>query len=264
MNRQRHLFVHGFRAIEELLAKPAPGSVLMLARAGARQRKLAAMAAASGVPVRRVSEEELSRRADPSRHRGALLRVRDRRPPSGDRQLTEIAERTDGGALFVAVDGVTDAANLGAILRSAEGFGVDLVILHADRAAPVTPTAIRAAAGATAYLTIVTVTNLARALALLKRRGFWVVGADLDGQPLNRYRFAERSVVVVGSEGSGIRPGVRARCDDLVTIETAGRVGSLNASVAAGIVLYRAAVHRTAVHRASGAPAPAGRAGPGA
>lgn len=259
MNRERHIFVHGFRAIEELISAQTPGSVLMLARAGARGRKLAALAAVSGVPVRRVSEEELSRHADPSRHRGALLRVRDRRPRSGDRRLAEIAARIDGGALFVAVDGVTDAANLGAILRSAEGFGVDVVILHADRAAPVTPTAIRTAAGATAYLQIVTVTNLARALAQLQRYGFWVVGADLDGQPLHGYRFAERSVVVVGSEGSGIRPGVRARCDDLVTVETAGRVGSLNAAVAAGIVLYRAVLYR-----ASGAPAPSGRSGPGA
>ncbi len=249
MNRERHIFVHGFRAIEELISAPAPGSVLMLARAGARQRKLAALAAASGVPVRRVSEEELSRHADPSRHRGALLRLRDRQPRSGDRRLEEIAARTDGGALVLAVDGVTDTANLGAILRSAEGFGVDLVVLHADRAAPVTPAAIRAAAGATAYLTIITVTNLARALARLQRHGFWVVGADLDGQPLNQYRFAQRSVVVVGSEGSGIRRGVRARCDDLVTVETAGRVGSLNVAVAAGIVLYRAASARAPARR---------------
>lgn len=241
MNRERHLFVHGFRAIEELISAAAPGSVLLLARAGPRHRKLAALAGASGVPVRRVSEEELSRRADPSRHRGALLRVRDRRPRSGDRQLEEIVARTDGDALVLAVDGVTDAANLGAILRSAEGFGVDLVVLQADRAAQVTPAAIRAAAGATAYLTIVTVTNLARALTRLQRHGFWVVGADLDGQPLNEYRFARRSVVVVGSEGSGIRRGVRARCDALVTVETVGSVGSLNVAVAAGIVLYRAA-----------------------
>lgn len=174
MNRERHIFVHGFRAIEELISAQAPGSVLMLARAGARGRKLAALAAVSGVPVRRVSEEELSRHADPSRHRGALLRVRDRRPRSGDRRLAEIAARIDGGALFVAVDGVTDAANLGAILRSAEGFGVDVVILHADRAAPVTPTAIRTAAGATAYLQIVTVTNFgsrARATAAVRILG---------------------------------------------------------------------------------------------
>lgn len=252
MKSPRHLFVHGFRAIEELISTPPPGSVLMLSRDGARHRKLAALASASHVPVRRMPEGELSRHADPSRHRGALLRVRDRRPRSGDRRLDEIVARTDGGALVLAVDGVTDAANLGAILRSAESFGVDAVVLQADRAAPVTPTAIRASAGATAYLTIVTVTNLARALARLKRHGFWVVGADLDGQPLNEYRFAERSAVVVGSEGSGIRPVVRARCDDLVTVETAGRVGSLNVAVAAGIVLYRAA----------GARAPAGRNGP--
>ena len=249
MSHARHRYVHGFRAIEELLSAPPPGSVLLLARAGARHRKLAELASSSGVPVRRMSEGELNRHADAARHRGALLRIRDRRPRTDDRQLDEIAARTEGHVLVLAVDGVTDTANLGAILRSAEGFGVDLVVLQADRAAAVTPAAIRAAAGATAYLTIVTVTNLARALTRLQRSGFWVVGADLDGQPLDRYRFAERSVVVVGSEGSGIRPGVRARCDALVTVETVGSVGSLNVAVAAGIVLYRAACARASACR---------------
>lgn len=249
VSHARHRYVHGFRAIEELLSAPSPGSVLMLARAGARHRKLAHMAAESGVPVRRTSDGELSRHADPERHRGALLRIRERPPRTDDRRLEEIAARADGPALILAVDGVTDTANLGGILRSAECFGVDIVVLQADRAAAVTPAAIRAAAGATAYLTIVTVTNLARALSRLQRGGFWVVGADLDGQPLEGYRFAERSVVVVGSEGSGIRPGVRARCDALVTVETVGSVGSLNVGVAAGIVLYRAARSHAAANR---------------
>lgn len=247
--RARHGYVHGFRAIEELLSAPPPGSVLMLARAGARHRKLAQLAAESGVPVRRVGDGELSRHVDSERHRGALLRIRERRPRTDDRQLDEISARTDNHALVLAVDGVTDTANLGGILRSAECFGVDAVVLQADRAASVTPAAIRAAAGATAYLTIVTVTNLARALTRLQRGGFWVVGADLDGQPLEGFPFAERSVIVVGSEGSGIRPGVRARCDALVTVETGGSVGSLNVSVAAGIVLYRAARSHAAACR---------------
>ena len=245
----RHQYVHGFRAIEELLSAPSAGSVLMLARAGARHRKLAQLAASTGVPVRHVSDGELSRHVDPERHRGALLRVRERRPRTDDRHLDEIAARTDSHALVLAVDGVTDTANLGGILRSAECFGVDIVVLQADRAAAVTPIAIRAAAGATAYLKIVTVTNLARALTRLQKVGFWVVGADLDGQPLEGYRFAERSVVVVGSEGSGIRPGVRARCDALVTVETVGNVGSLNVGVAAGIMLYRAARFQAAACR---------------
>ena len=249
VSRGRHRYVHGFRAIEELLSAPSPGSVLMLARTGARHRRLAQLAAESGVPVRRTSDGELSRHVDAERHRGALLRIRERRPRTDDRQLDDIAARTSGHALVLAVDGVTDTANLGGILRSAECFGVDVVVLQANRAAAVTSAAIRAAAGATAYLTIVTVTNLARALTRFQRGGFWVVGADLDGQPLERYRFAERTVVVVGSEGSGIRPGVRARCDALVTVETVGNVGSLNVGVAAGIVLYRAACARAATRR---------------
>lgn len=249
MSQGRQRYVHGLRAIEELLSAPPPGSVLLLARSGARHKKLAQLSAESGVPVRRTSDGELSRHVDAERHRGALLRIRERRSRTDDRQLADIAARTDSHALVLAVDGVTDTANLGGILRSAECFGVDVVVLQADRAAAVTPAAIRAAAGATAYLTIVTVTNLARALRRLQQGGFWVVGADLDGQPLERYRFAERSVVVVGSEGAGIRPGILARCDALVTVETVGRVGSLNVSVAAGIVLYRAACSHVAACR---------------
>lgn len=246
MSGDRHLFLHGFRAIEEFLAAPPPGSVLLLAAAGARHRKLEALAAATGVPVRHVAAVDLNRHVAAARHRGVLLRVRDRRRHIGDRQLQEITEGIRGDALVLAVDGVTDAANLGAVLRSAEGFGVDLVVLQEDRAAPVTPTAIRTAAGATAYLSIVTVTNLARALTCLQLQGFWVVGADLDGEPLTGFSFAERSVIVVGAEGSGIRPGVRAHCDTIVTVETGGRVGSLNVAVATGIVLYRASRARIA------------------
>lgn len=241
MSSERYQFVHGFRAIEELIPAASPGSVLLLAREGGRHRKLEQLAAAAGIPVRHVDDGELSRHVDADRHRGAVLRVRDRRRRTDDRQLAAIAAGISGNALILVVDGVTDAANLGAILRSAEGFGVDLVVLQENRAAAVTPTAVRTAAGATTYLSIVTVTNLARALVLLQRYGFWVVAADLDGEPLCNFRFADRSVIVVGAEGSGIRPGVRARCDARVTVETSGKVGSLNVAVAAGIVLYSAA-----------------------
>ena len=244
MSREQHLFVHGFRAIEELLEESSRGSILMLSRAGPRHRRLAELAASSGVPVRKVSEGELSSHAELSRHRGALLRIRNRQQLTDDRQLAEMIARAEPYSLVVAVDGVTDTANLGAILRSAESFGVNLVVLQANRAASITPSAVRASAGATAYLKIVTVTNLARALTRFQKHGFWVVGADLDGEPLDEYGFAERSVIVFGAEGSGIRPGIRGHCDSLVTVETSGRIGSLNVSVAAGIVLYRASCSR--------------------
>ena len=241
MSSERHQFIHGFRAIEEVIAASPPGAVLYLSRNGQRHRRLKVMALSVGLPVRHVSEIDLSRHVEVERHRGALLRVRDRqRRRTSDRQLSELVSGFGPNALILAVDRVTDSANLGAILRSAEGFGVDLVVLQEDRATSVNPTAMRTAAGAAAHLSIVTVTNLSRVLVLLQQHGFWVVAADMKGEPLYSFEFFDRSVLVVGSEGGGIRHGVRSRCDACVTVETGGKVGSLNVAVAAGIILYRA------------------------
>lgn len=143
-------------------------------------------------------------------------------------------------ALFVVLDHITDPHNLGAIIRTAEAAGADAVVLPERRSAGINATVRKAAAGATAYLPIARVANVAQSLRRLKEAGLWVAGADLDegAQRYDRADLQSDLAVVVGAEGGGISPVVRKECDLLLRVPMAGKVASLNASVAAAVLLY--------------------------
>ncbi len=139
------------------------------------------------------------------------------------------------------LDSVTDPHNTGAILRSADQFGVDLVLIPERRSASdISQNEIiaRSSAGASSWVKVSVVTNLVRAAKLLKEAGFWIYGADAGGVQVQDGTFAENSVLVMGSEGSGIARLLRQECDTIVSIPTCGRIDSLNVSVAAGVLLY--------------------------
>lgn len=199
----------------------------------ARQRK---------VRVRLVERAELDRLAGHSRHQQVLLRL----PPFVYAELENLltAWRDSGRpAFFLLLDGVTDPHNFGAILRSAEVVGCHGVIVAKDRSCPVTPVVEKTAAGALSYLPLCQVTNLARTLEELKRAGIWCYGlaGDEGSQDLFGSELEGDLALVVGSEGSGMRPNVRRHCDGLLAIPMRGRVGSLNASVAASVALFEVA-----------------------
>lgn len=159
--------------------------------------------------------------------------------------LLQHARARSDAPLLVALDEVTDPHNFGAIVRSAVALGAHGVITLKDRAAPVTATVVRASAGATEHAAIARVTNLSRALERLREEGFTAVG--LAGEATTSLRDLDLGgalVLVVGSEGSGLRRLVRERCDHLARIDLAGPVTSLNASVAAGVALYEAVRQR--------------------
>jgi len=142
-------------------------------------------------------------------------------------------------ACLLFADQLTDPRNFGALVRSAEATGVGGVVIPRDRSVSVTAVVAKAAAGATAFVPIARVVNLARALEELRGGGYWIVG--LDGaatRNLFEFSFPERCAVVVGAEGSGLRPLTRAKCDHLISIPMVGRVTSLNVSIAAAIALY--------------------------
>lgn len=172
------------------------------------------------------------------RHQGVLA-------IAGEYRYVELEDALAAAAsppLLVALDQITDPHNLGAIVRSAVAFGADGIVTTKDRAAPVTPVVVRASAGATEHARIVRVTNLARTLAELGERGLEVVGLAGEGKArLGDLAPRTGRVLVIGSEGRGLRRLVRERCDRLLRIDLAGPLGSLNASVAAGIALYEAA-----------------------
>jgi 23S rRNA (guanosine2251-2'-O)-methyltransferase len=149
--------------------------------------------------------------------------------------------------LLVVLDSVQDPQNLGAVVRSAHVLGAHAVVIAKDRAAPVTPAAVKASAGATEHLPIVRVTNLVRALETLKERQIWTVGAVAENAPPPwKIDLAAATALVLGAEGRGLRPLVQRSCDLHVQIPMAGRVASLNVSAAAAALLYEAARQRTA------------------
>jgi len=149
--------------------------------------------------------------------------------------------------LLLVLDGVQDPQNLGALVRSAHVLGADGVLIPRHRAAPVTPAVVKASAGATEHTPIAQVTNVARTLEELKERGIWIVGASaLGGRLPSEIDLTVPVALVLGSEGKGVRPLVLRACDLLVRIPMAGRVASLNVSVAGAILLYETVRQRTA------------------
>ncbi len=149
------------------------------------------------------------------------------------------AARERGEAPFVIVlDGVTDPHNLGSVIRSAECAGAQGVIIGKRRSASVTAAAVKAAAGATEYVKIARVTNLSAALQELKRAGLWIAGADMAGNPMTRQGLNGPLALVIGSEGEGLSRLVKDNCDFLVSIPLFGKIESLNAAVAAAVLMY--------------------------
>ena len=214
---------------------------LLLAESNRHQRleQLRQQATVKQIPVRLVKHHELDRLIGHDRHQGVLLRLE----PFSYSSLQELIECWRGSgknAFFLILDGITDPHNFGALVRSAEGAGCHGVIVARDRACPVTAVVEKAAAGALAYMPLCQVTNLARTLTELKRAGVWCYGlaGELDAQDIFSTSLEGDIALVVGSEGSGLRPNVRKHCDGLLSIPMGGRLASLNASVATGIALF--------------------------
>jgi len=164
--------------------------------------------------------------------------------------LEDVLERRarTSPALFVVLDHITDPHNLGAIIRTAEAVGADAVVVPERRSAGVNATVRKAAAGATAYLPIVRVSNVAQSVRALKAAGVWVAGADLSSEaiPYDRADLRGDLALVIGAEGGGISPVVRKECDWVLGIPMAGRIASLNASVAAAVLLFEVRRQRAA------------------
>lgn len=215
-----------------------------------RVREIRSVAAARGLPLMEVTGVELDRMTDGLVHQGVVISV----PAYTYVELPRIlarAEKANEPALIVALDGVTDPRNLGAVLRSAGAFGAHGVVLPERRAAGVTAAAWKVSAGAAARVPVARVTNLVRALGELRDAGCFVVGLDGGGSvEIGDVALATEPVVlVVGSEGKGLGRLVRSTCDVVAAIPIRGTVESLNAGVAAGIGLYEVARLRQGISR---------------
>jgi 23S rRNA (guanosine2251-2'-O)-methyltransferase len=243
--------IFGVNPVKEAL-QGTRGAYSLYVQIGAsdhRVEKIIKLAEQRGVPVHRRDKQDLTRMCASSHHQGIALEAEPFRYADLDDLLASIASGGRDGFLLV-LDGIQDPHNLGALIRSAACAGCDGVIIPRDRACGVTAAAEKASAGAVETIPVVQVTNIAQSLETLKKGGYWVYGlAGEAGQALYEVGFPGKVVLLVGSEGEGIRPLVRKHCDVVMSIPQYGGVGSLNASVAGGIALFEVArqLHGTAV-----------------
>ena len=200
--------------------------------------RLMELCRSEGIRVTHESKDTLTKLARSEMHQGVLAVVRERKFLAIEDLM---AGEKDGYRFFLALDGVEDPHNLGALLRTAEGAGVDGVIIPERRSAPITATVAKTSAGASEHVKVARVTNLVRSLEQLKQKNVWVLGLDERGSPdYMDFDFKTDCVLVLGREGAGLHDLVKKTCDHLLRIPMAGQVASLNVSVAGAIVMYEA------------------------
>jgi len=236
--------IYGLHAVRVMLQKhPERVSTVRVAerRDDPRVREIDELARRSQIPVQRVDAQVLRQKVGDVSHQGVAADVSPLPPWSEDDLVIAVqaAAQVAEQPVIVALDGVQDPHNLGACLRTADACGALAVVVPRDRAAHVTPVVRKVAVGAAETTPVVTVTNLVRALKLLKEAGLWVIGADADASKrAHEADFRGGVVLVLGSEGAGLRQLTRQTCDWVVGLPQLGAVESLNVSVAAGMLLY--------------------------
>ena len=225
----------------------------------ARLERLVKACREAGIRVRQEPREQLTQVAGTAAHQGVVAMVRS----AEFLQIEDLFQPGQPGKprLVLALDGVEDPQNLGALLRVADGAGVDGVLLTERRSAPLSPVAVKASAGAAEHLRIARVVNLVRALEELKEHNLWVIGLDERGESdYDHFDFTGDCVLVLGREGAGLHDLVKRTCDHIVSIPMSGGVSSLNVSAAGAVVLYEAFRQRRAKeNQASAAPSGASK-----
>jgi 23S rRNA (guanosine2251-2'-O)-methyltransferase len=240
-----HTFLYGVHpVVETLRAGRRRIQEVYLARDPAGSHELEILVDGAPCPVIRISAQQIQSITGSLHHQGVAAKAE----PFLYTDFHEIlSDAPIQSGLLLILDGVQDPANLGSILRSAECFGARAVVLAKDRTAPITPAVEKAAAGASAHVPVSRVVNLVRAIEQLKKKGWWIYGADSSGgSSCYSMGLTGLASVVLGSEGKGIRRLVREHCDQRITIPMTGKVGSLSVSQAAAIILAESLRQRTA------------------
>jgi 23S rRNA (guanosine2251-2'-O)-methyltransferase len=240
--------IYGMHAVRVMLERhPERVLAVRLAeqRDDPRARAIEELARRHERPVQRIDAHSLRQQLGDVAHQGVAAEIAPLPPWTEDELLAAL--QVARAPLLLALDGVQDPHNLGACLRTADACGALAVIVPRDRAAQLTPTVRKVAAGAAETTPVVAVTNLVRTLKLLKDAGLWIVGADVAAaKPAREVDLRGPIVLVLGAEGSGLRHLTRQHCDFLVSLPQHGAVESLNVSVAAAMLLYEALRQREA------------------
>jgi 23S rRNA (guanosine2251-2'-O)-methyltransferase len=242
--------VYGIHAVDSLLSHHS-GAVMQLHvqadRRGKNDKRLQgilSIAEKAGIPIHDYSRAKLDELC-PQVHQGILALCKPLNLERHEKDLDALLDKLGHPPFLLILDGVTDPHNLGACLRSAEAAGVDAVIVPKDKSAQLNHTVRKVASGAAETVPFIPVTNLARTLQSLQKKGIWLFGAaDEAEQSLYATDLKGPIAIVLGSEGKGLRRLTRENCDTLVSIPMAGEVSSLNVSVSAGICLFEAVRQR--------------------
>jgi 23S rRNA (guanosine2251-2'-O)-methyltransferase len=241
--------LYGLHPVEEALRARAD-SIDHLAVAREREQRhdpklvrLLELAQAAGVRVSSEPRDQLTRHAKTDTHQGvvAFLREHKARTLLALEDLLALPPDASGHRFFLALDGVEDPHNLGALLRSADGAGITGVLLPERRSAPLSAVVAKSSAGASEHVRIARITNLTRALEQMKKHHIWIVGLDERGAPdYTDFNLRQDICLVLGREGAGLHDLVKRTCDHLLRIPMQGSVASLNVSVAGAVVMYEA------------------------
>lgn len=235
----------GIHSVEETL-RARPGSARELwvehEQNAPSIRDIIGLARRHQVKVQFMSRAELDRAVQGGRHQGVTLKVFFEAGEGLVNYIRQLTDEEKKGLVLVALDQIQDPHNLGAIARSAVNLGAKALILPDRRSAPVTPVVVQSSAGAISRIAVHHVVNLAQALEKCRDAGFWIYGADGEGKPCWDAQINFPAVLVIGSEGYGMRPLTRTLCHELLAVPQAkGGVESLNASCAASVLLYELA-----------------------
>ena len=229
------MIIYGVNPIlEAIRSHPARIRYVGVAREEtARHQRLMGEAKRAGVAVRNLALDQIDRLAGRGVHNGVVAEVSE----TAYADFDEVVEKDETNFVLI-VDSITDPQNFGAILRVADGFGVDLVVIPEHDSVGLTPVAVKASAGASEWVQVAQVTNLSRAIETLKKGGYWIYAAAENGDRPDAIDFTGKVALVVGNEGKGIRRNVLEHCDRVVTIPMGGHVQSFNVATATAVLCY--------------------------
>ncbi|HET89757.1 MAG TPA: 23S rRNA (guanosine(2251)-2'-O)-methyltransferase RlmB [Chloroflexi bacterium] len=248
-HRRREL-LYGRHAVHESLQAQRRQHYKLILATGIRQTaaidQICTLAQQAGLPVHQAPRQQLDQLGDVN-HQGVALEAEEY-PYASLNNILEIAQTRDEPPLLLLLDLLQDPQNVGSILRTAEAVGVHGAVIQRRRAVGITPAVVHASAGAVEHLPVAQVTNLSNTIRQLKEEHVWIAGLEAVPQALwyDQVRLDGPLAIVLGSEGRGLRRLVRERCDFLLQLPMCGRVTSLNASVAASVVLYQVLRQRRA------------------
>lgn len=234
-------FVFGYHAVAEAL-KEGRGNKLFLSEEarGEKIDRLKEMAREQAVPVKWVPKQKLDTMSDQGVHQGMILAI----TPYQYLTLDELLTQTKEQPLYLILDNLEDPHNFGSIMRTADASGVDGIIIPKHRAVGITPIVVKTSTGAVEHIPVARVTNLTQAVQQLKKAGFWIFGTDMSGSDYRTWNAQGAVGLIIGNEGRGMGEGLKKEVDQMLTIPMTGHVQSLNASVAAGLLMYQAFTSR--------------------